>query len=396
MSIYKRGGVYWYKFMWQSKLVRESTKQGNDKVARQMEAAHRTSLAKGEVGIREKKAAPALKEFLKQEFLPYAETTHTAKPLTLRYYKQGAEMLRASKIAGIAIDQISDQNAQHFAAEHAKLSPSGINRGLRTLRRALNLAYQWGRMEKPVRIFLAKGEHQRDRVLTDEELSGYLGACPQPWRDCATIIAEEGMRPGEVFVLQWQHVLLNDKGGIIRIADGKSKAARRVLPMTPNVYALLQARSQASGRPNEGWVFPSRSSEGHFNGDAAKDQHTRALTDSGVQRFEPYILRHTALTNLAKKGADAHTLARIAGHSSIGITMRYVHPQADAIERAFAMAHGRVSRKRASQSKRGKLPSGTKQSEVGTKMGTTQIGEKIHLLSSGQLNPGEASAGQGI
>ena len=48
-------GVYWYKFMWQGKLIRESTKQGNDKVARQMEAAHRTSLAKGEVGIREKK-----------------------------------------------------------------------------------------------------------------------------------------------------------------------------------------------------------------------------------------------------------------------------------------------------------------------------------------------------
>jgi hypothetical protein len=29
-------------------------------------------------------------------------------------------------------------------------------------------------------------------------------------------------------------------------------------------------------------------------------------------------------------------LARIAGHSSITITQRYCHPQADAIERAFA------------------------------------------------------------
>ena len=56
--IYKRGNVYWYKFMWNGQLVRESTKQGNDKVARQMEAAHRTSLAKGEVGIRERKPAP--------------------------------------------------------------------------------------------------------------------------------------------------------------------------------------------------------------------------------------------------------------------------------------------------------------------------------------------------
>ena len=55
MSIYKRGKVCWYKFMWNRELIRESTKQGSDKVARQMEAAHRTTLAKGEVGIREKK-----------------------------------------------------------------------------------------------------------------------------------------------------------------------------------------------------------------------------------------------------------------------------------------------------------------------------------------------------
>ena len=63
MSIYKRGGIYWYKFMWKGKAVRKSTKQGNDKVARQIEATHRTSLAKGEVGIREKKPIPTLAEF---------------------------------------------------------------------------------------------------------------------------------------------------------------------------------------------------------------------------------------------------------------------------------------------------------------------------------------------
>jgi hypothetical protein len=39
---------------------------------------------------------------------------------------------------------------------------------------------------------------------------------------------------------------------------------------------------------------------------------------------------------LAQAGCDAFTLERIAGHSSITITQRYVHPQVDAIERAFA------------------------------------------------------------
>ena len=73
MSIYKRGDVYWYKFMWQGKLIRESTKQGNDKVARNMESAHRTSLAKGEVGIRDKKPASILSDFIEKRFEPWAK-----------------------------------------------------------------------------------------------------------------------------------------------------------------------------------------------------------------------------------------------------------------------------------------------------------------------------------
>lgn len=59
--------------MWQGMLIRESTHQGNDKVARQMESAHRVSLAKGEVGIREKKAVPTLNEFLMRRFEPWAK-----------------------------------------------------------------------------------------------------------------------------------------------------------------------------------------------------------------------------------------------------------------------------------------------------------------------------------
>jgi len=60
------------------------------------------------------------------------------------------------------------------------------------------------------------------------------------------------------------------------------------------------------------------------------------------------------------------------------------------------MAHGKVSRKRALQSERGKQPAGTKQAKVVTKLGTIEIGEKIRLLAPGQPNPGETSSGQAI
>jgi integrase len=345
--IYKRGKFYWYKFMWKGSLVRESTKQSNDKVARSMESAHRTSLAKGEVGIREKKAVPTLKEFLKQEFLPYVETRHAGKHNTLRYYADGSAMLTKSALAGLRLDELTDQHAQQFARQHSTLSPSGINRGLRTLRRALNLAFQWNSLDKPVKVTLATGERQRDRVLNESEVKKYLDACPQPWKDCATIILDEGFRPSEVFALRWSHVFFNQDGtGLIQVMEGKSKAAHRMLPMTPRVYELLRGSYESSGRPSEGWIFPSTSECGHFNGDAAKDQHKKALTDSGVKAFVPYTLRHTALTNLGEKaGGDVFVLARIAGHSSIMVTQRYIHPQADAINRVFAASQMLVGTK---------------------------------------------------
>lgn len=382
MGIYKRGGFYWYRFMWQGQRICESTKQGNDKVARKMESTHRARLASRqteEAAARERlgcaevlvcaeceelfnadkvlrrdgntfcgtkcagvwgkaRTMPTLKGFLDDRFIPDVKVTHKAKPKTVQYYNQGAAMLKRSALAGLRLDELTGEHAGRFAGEYSRLSPSGINQGLRTLRRALNLAYQWGVIDRPIRVELAKGEVQRDRVLNTAELAAYLAKCPQPWKDAATIIAGEGMRPGEVFVLKWEHILMGEEdGGWIRVVDGKSRAARRLLPMTPEVSEMLKARYKEQDRPAEGWVFPSGSKSGHLEVQTAKRQHATALKESEVQPFVPYVLRHTALTNIGKAArGDVFALAKIAGHSSITITQKYVHPQAETIDEVFA------------------------------------------------------------
>jgi integrase len=384
MGVYKRGGYYWYRFMWKNERVCESTKQGNDKEARKMEAAHRARLAKREeeedvarerLGCAEvltcheceklfnadkalrkesnvfctpkcgsawgkARTMPTLEGFLDGRFVPDAETTHKGKGKTVQYYRQGAAMLKRSKLADLRLDELTGEHVGWFAAEFARLSPSGINMGLRTLRRALNLAFAWGVIEKPVKVELAKGENQRDRVLSTDELVAYLEKCPQPWRDAATIIADEGMRPGEVFVLTWEHIFMGEEEtGLIRVADGKSKAARRVLPITPRVFGLLKGRHEAQGSPAEGWIFPSKSKHGHLEVQTAKRQHATALEGSGVDPFVPYVLRHTALTRLGKAArGDVFALAKIAGHSSITITQKYVHPEEETIGEVFSRA----------------------------------------------------------
>jgi integrase len=142
-------------------------------------------------------------------------------------------------LATITIDHLrgtkfrSCAHAQHFAAKYGKLSPSRINCGLRTLRRALNLAFEWGRLERPAKITLAKAERQRNRVLTDAEWQRYISECPQPWRDAAIIIRGTGMRPGEVFSLRWENIYLNGSGGLIQVTEGKTRAARSVSEYSP-------------------------------------------------------------------------------------------------------------------------------------------------------------------
>ena len=105
--------------------------------------------------------------------------------------------------------------------------------------------------------------------------------------------------------------------------------------------AVAQQKAGCFPRLSSTWKFKNGRTPRceHFSGDAAKEQHKKALADSGVEPFEfvPYTLRHTALTNLGEAaGGDVFALAKIAGHSSITVTQRYVHPQAAAINRIFA------------------------------------------------------------
>lgn len=41
------------------------------------------------------------------------------------------------------------------------------------------------------------------------------------------------------------------------------------------------------------------------------------------------------LTRLSESGVDAFTIMRIAGHGSITVSQRYIHPTPEAVERAF-------------------------------------------------------------
>src|SRR5215472_16333051 len=98
----------------------------------------------------------------------------------------------------------------------------------------------------------------------------------------------------------------------------------------------LRSSLATAGQPIEGWVWPASTRSGRIESCSLKRQHRNALRLSGVRPFVLYSLRHTFLTRLGESGCDAWTLARIAGHSNMTISSRYVHPSEEAVLNALS------------------------------------------------------------
>lgn len=365
---------WWYKFNWNGETVRESTKQTNKRTAEQMEAAHKTALAKGEVGIRDKKPVPTLEEFADNDFMPFVRSQSAEKPNTVRFYANSVRNLKAfPKLSDLRLDVItSDVIASYVAHRRSHvqsrrkdkpLEVSTINRDLATLRRMFHLAQEWGKVSTILpSVRMLPGENQRERVLSaDEEevyLQGAIGlgqALEQDYqealtgiratargeqpkktdafllRDVTTTLIDCGLRPEECFRLKPENI----RDGAIWIYRGKRKGSRRRIRMTERVKAILAMR--LSQVEEDGWLFPAATKSGHIEGSSLRKQHAKTLKASGVAPFELYTLRHTCLTRWSK-WMDPFTFHRVAGHTDMKTTMRYVHPSDSDMDEAVRKA----------------------------------------------------------
>jgi integrase len=290
----KKSSYWWYKFTWNGKLVRESTKQANRRVAEQMESAKRTQLAKREVGIKDPVAVPTLEDFAEKQFIPFAEKQFATRPKTLAFYKNGVANLLAYKpIARVPLDAITTGNIAGFSAarKQSNLATATVNRELQVLRRMFRLAQEWGKVERLLpRVSMVPKENHRERVLTEDEEDRYLKAAtaigdgiqeayqralegiratqrgekpakprdPYMLRDVATVLIDCALRPEECFRLRWDQV----RDGEMHILHGKTDNARRVIPLSDRAASVIESRRQ--GELASPWVFPAPTMTGHI------------------------------------------------------------------------------------------------------------------------------------
>jgi integrase len=241
------------------------------------------------------------------------------------------------------LNEITSEKAAEFTAwrQSAGLQVSSVNSSLQVLRRIMRLAAQWGVIEVAPSIKMLPGERHREHVVKVDEEARYLAAADEPLRSVAAVLIDTGMRPDECYRLRWESATwTNGRNGTILVTHGKTAAARRMLPLSVRTRNILEARWETAGIPAEGWVWSAPTRSGHFEKSTLKKQHKKALRLSRVRPFVLYSLRHTFLTRLGESGCDAWTLARIAGHSSVAMSARYVHPSEDAVLAALDRLSG--------------------------------------------------------
>jgi hypothetical protein len=115
MGLTKRGGVYWYEFWFAGKRCRKSTSVANLRAAGDVERAYRTALAKGEVGITERKGVPTFRAAM-QDFLGWSSEAHKKSTYT-RYKTSSVALLRHFR--DTSLDTITPEEVERFKTARA-------------------------------------------------------------------------------------------------------------------------------------------------------------------------------------------------------------------------------------------------------------------------------------
>ena len=142
------------------------------------------------------------------------------------------------------------------------------------------------------------------------------------------------------YVIHVTHQLIYTKSSEYHVTEPKTKASKRDIPMSNEVYSALQ--DEIANRPElkpepvidglSGFIFLTTQNN-PMNGTTVLRGFTASLSRlrkiypaTTITDIRPHHLRHTFCTNLLQQGVDIKTIQYIMGHSTIDTTLRvYTH-----------------------------------------------------------------------
>lgn len=324
MSIYPRGDVWYYLFYINGRRYRGSTKTKNKKQAERVEAKARVTAEAGE-SLRPKRA-PLVREFATQ-FTEWLDKT-SLEQKTKSDYKNGSRLVLQTPLSGMRMDQITADDVETTKFHE---SPFSRNCAIRTLRRMLGKARDWKVIREVPKIKTVK-VFPRDRMVTVDDEKRLLAACPRPLNDVLTIMLDSGLRDGEVIRMRFENI--NWMNAFYFNPRGKTRKARRPVPLSERVITLLNDRHQKQRRGAEGWVFPSaRSRSGHIELSGIEHMFRKIARKLRIpDSLKLYCARHTFGTVAMAETKNPGLVKEVMGHESLDTTMGYLHPETSQIK----------------------------------------------------------------
>lgn len=215
-----------------------------------------------------------------------------------------------------------------YLVEERKVSRESI----RQVRASLRFLYTVT-LARPVEIEWLPAPRRERRlpvVLSGTEVHALLNAIRSPkYRTIFMAMYAGGLRISEACRLRAEDV--DSKRGVIRIVGKGNKErctvlSQRLLEHLRNYWRLV--------RPQDDWLFPGRTKEGHASRETASKVFRQAATVAGIApHVPPHSLRHSFATHLIEAGTDVTVVKALLGHSSLRTTEIYTHTSVEQIAR---------------------------------------------------------------
>jgi integrase len=354
MSVFKRGGVYWYEFEFLGSRIRESSHSRNKEVCERLMRERRRDLELSGGGLkkisRPKLFGPAADAYLLDREADWEPKTRLVHSNSLSHLKPHFGKLILSEITPAQINRYKRKRLKEEA------SPRSINIEIGLVRLVLRKHKLWGNIADEVTML--KENRDAGRELSDDEthrlLTAVKASASRSLWPAIIVSTHTGLRNKELRLLRWRQVDLII--GSITVGKSKTQAGEgRLVPLSDTALLALQEwRAQFPNAEPSHYVFPRESygligQKGVFGGKVApyevfpeepigswKSAWQSAKKTAKVD-CRWHDLRHTAVSRVAAGGATDGTLQAIFGWMSPKMIERYSHVRNEAKRKAVSV-----------------------------------------------------------
>lgn len=313
--LYKKEGSskWWYSFTFRGRRYQKSSGVENRKEAEAIEAAFRTSLAKGEVGLVDR---------------PRFTIGQLLERLKVRYQIEGkASVQNLSLLKKIdadfgtkPADELNEQDLERYASrrQKEKYANASTNRIFQCLRRA----YRFAGLTPP-KIEMLDEDNRRTGFANAEQMESLLAALPDDGlRDYVRFAWCTGMRKAEIASLKWSFIHDNQ---LIVPGECCKSGKPHAIPISGPLVAIVDRRRALRALKANGaaqlceFVFHR---EGKPILEFRKSWRTAARA-AGCGNLLFHDLRRSAVRDMIRSGVPQSVAMKITGHRTVAVFNRY-------------------------------------------------------------------------